>query len=447
MSQPVFLPQDTIPFVTVQLPLYNEFYVSERLIQAVADLDYPIEKLEIQVLDDSIDETVERVAKEVEKFQLKGINIKHIRRSNRDGFKAGALAYGLQTAQGEFVAIFDADFIPPKDFLKKTIPHFQKPEVGMVQTRWGHINASYSLLTRLQALFLDGHFMLEHTARYKSGSFFNFNGTAGVWRKKAIEDGGGWSPRTLTEDLDLSYRVQLAGWRFIYLPDYVCPAELPVDISSFRSQQHRWTKGALQVARYILKDIWKAKIPFHTKMESTIHLTGNVGYLLSLIISILILPSLYWRSEFESWLLYMVELVVFFTTTVSVVSFYIVSQKEIYSDWKTRIRDIPALLSFGIGMGLFNTRAVIEGLLGHQSEFIRTPKYNIQNKSDLWIKKIYSNKKKKISWMALFFSLYSVVTIFIAVILNHWFVLPFLFLFVFGFFYIASLYLRPSFQE
>jgi cellulose synthase/poly-beta-1,6-N-acetylglucosamine synthase-like glycosyltransferase len=309
-----------IPFVTIQLPLYNEMYVAERLLNQVCELDYPKDKLEIQVLDDSTDRTSDILESLIEKKKSLGFQISHLRRASRAGFKAGALAHGLAQSKGEFVAIFDADFMPPTGFLKATIPYFQDPTVGMVQTRWGHINADYSLLTRLQAVFLDGHFLLEHTARYKSGALFNFNGTAGIWRKSAIESAGGWSPRTLTEDLDLSYRAQLKGWKFVYDPDFVCPAELPVDIHAFLSQQKRWTKGALQVAKYILSDVWRSTLSFHAKIEATVHLTGNLGYLLTILVAVLLLPALYVRQSL-SWNLGGLELFVFIATTISITFF------------------------------------------------------------------------------------------------------------------------------
>lgn len=439
---------DGHPHVTVQLPLYNEMYVAERLLQAVSNLDYPKDKLEIQVLDDSTDQTLELVAGQVERLKGQGYDIVHLRRPTRSGFKAGALAWGLARAKGEFVAIFDADFIPPAGFLLATLPHFREANVGMVQTRWGHINPDYSLLTRVQALFLDGHFLLEHTARYKSGAFFNFNGTAGIWRKEAIESAGGWSARTLTEDLDLSYRAQLAGWKFVYDPSFVCPAELPVDIHAFRSQQSRWAKGALQVARHLLKDLWKANLPLHTKVEATVHLTGNVGYLLTVFVALLLLPSLLLRHLVGWASIDLLEVVAFVSTTASISIFYMVSQRELYPDWKWKLKDIPALLSLGIGMCVSNASAVFEGLIGRSSDFIRTPKYNIRSQTDAWRRKIYAGRKPS-SWKTqLVFALYSLLTLSIATLLNNWVALPFILMFVFGFSYIAGLsLLHNSSQE
>jgi cellulose synthase/poly-beta-1,6-N-acetylglucosamine synthase-like glycosyltransferase len=432
------LPADFRPVVTVQLPVYNERYVVERLIETVCALEYPRENLEIQVLDDSTDDTVAIASAMVERMRALGFDIHHLRRGTRAGYKAGALAWGLTRARGEFVAIFDADFMPPPGFLTATLPHFIDPRVGMVQTRWGHINAGYSMLTRLQALFLDGHFLLEHTARYKSGAFFNFNGTAGIWRARAITSAGGWSARTLTEDLDLSYRAQLAGWKFVYDPDFVCPAELPVDIHAFQTQQSRWTKGALQVARHILKDLWKARLPLHTKLEATVHLTGNLGYLLTIVVAVLLLPSLFLRDNI-SINLGLIEICIFLATSLSISFFYAFSQRELYPDWRWRMRDLPALLSFGIGMCASNARAVLDGIFGHESEFIRTPKYDIRSGGDSWVRKVYARGNRRNWRLHAAFCLYSLATLATAAFESHWAAVPFILLFVFGFGYVTGL--------
>src|SRR6266700_7135944 len=282
-AKPVASPPlpETIPMVTVQLPIYNERYVVERLVEAVCRMDYPRDRLEIQVLDDSTDDTSAILRARIAALCREGFLIEHLRRTNRTGYKAGALATGLARARGEFLAIFDADFVPPVDFLKKTLPHFHDPAIGMVQTRWGHLNENYSLLTWIQSIFLDGHFLIEHTARNRSGAFFNFNGTAGIWRREAITSSGGWQHDTLTEDLDLSYRAQMNGWRFMYLPEVVCPAELPVDINAFKTQQNRWTMGAIQTAKKMLPTIWRAPLSLKVKIEATFHLTACMGYLLA----------------------------------------------------------------------------------------------------------------------------------------------------------------------
>src|SRR5450759_2489079 len=285
-------PLDPLPVVTIQLPLYNEMYVADRLIEAVCAIDYPRELFEIQVLDDSIDETRTIAELAVRRYAAQGIDIKYLHRDDRTGYKAGALAAGLTVARGEFVGIFDADFIPSSDFLTRLIPHFRDPKVGMVQARWGHINQDYSLLTKIQAILLDGHFVLEHGGRNRAGRFFNFNGTAGVWRRAAIIDAGGWQHDTLTEDLDLSYRAQLRGWKFVFVPTRIAPAEVPVEMNAFKSQQHRWAKGSVQTCRKLLPRILRSDLPFSVKTEAFFHLTANFNYPLMCILSILMFPSM-----------------------------------------------------------------------------------------------------------------------------------------------------------
>jgi cellulose synthase/poly-beta-1,6-N-acetylglucosamine synthase-like glycosyltransferase len=277
----------TLPKVTVQLPLYNEMYVAERLLDAVVALDYPKDKLEVQVLDDSTDETTEIVAHKAAELRQQGFDVSHVHRSNRHGYKAGALEHGLQTATGEFIAIFDADFVPQPDLLQTTIQYFTDPNIGMIQTRWGHLNEHYSMLTRLQSMFLDGHFLIEQTARARSGRFFNFNGTAGIWRRTCIISSGGWQHDTLAEDLDLSYRAQIKGWQFLFLPNIVTPAELPVEMNAFKSQQHRWAKGSVQAGKKMLPVLWRTKLPLKIKIEGTVHLTSNIGHLMLLILCLL----------------------------------------------------------------------------------------------------------------------------------------------------------------
>ncbi|MEO8352745.1 MAG: glycosyltransferase, partial [Chthoniobacteraceae bacterium] len=282
---------ETLPRVTVQLPMFNELYVVERLLDSVAGLDYPRDRLQVQVLDDSTDETTEIAAKKVAELQAGGLDIELVHRTNRSGFKAGALSNGLATCKGEFILILDADFVPTRDMLLKTVHYFTDDKIGMIQTRWGHLNRTFSLLTRVQAMFLDGHLLLEQTARSRSGRFFNFNGTGGLWRRSTIEDAGGWQHDTLTEDLDLSYRAQLKGWRFIFLPDLVTPAELPVDMNGFKSQQHRWTKGSIQTCLKLLPKVWRAELPLLVKIESTAHLTSNYAYLLLFCLCVLMHPT------------------------------------------------------------------------------------------------------------------------------------------------------------
>jgi cellulose synthase/poly-beta-1,6-N-acetylglucosamine synthase-like glycosyltransferase len=386
--QPGAMP-DPLPVVTVQLPLYNEMYVADRLIDAVCRLDYPRDRLEIQVLDDSTDETRSIAEFAVRRSEAQGIDIKYYHRTDRTGFKAGALEAGLKVARGEFVAIFDADFIPTPDFLQRLIPYFSAPKIGMVQARWGHINQDYSLLTKIQSILLDGHFVLEHGGRHRSGLFFNFNGTAGVWRRLAIDDAGGWQHDTLTEDLDLSYRAQLRGWQFVFVPDLIAPAEVPVEMNAFKSQQHRWAKGSIQTCRKLLPRILRAKIPLGVKAEAFFHLTANFNYPLMCVLSVLMAPSMVIRYNMGWYEMLLIDVPLFFAATFSVCNFYMVCQREIYPDWRARIKYLPFLMSIGIGLCVNNTRAVFEALIDKQTEFTRTPKYRIEADGDEWVGKKY----------------------------------------------------------
>lgn len=377
------------PHVTVQLPIYNEMYVVGRLIDASCAMVYPKEKLEIQILDDSTDQTVEAVSSYVERYRKLGFAITHVRRSNREGYKAGALKEGLQTARGEFIAIFDADFVPKPDFLLKTIPHFaEDPAVGMVQTRWEHLNSEYSLLTRTQAMALDGHFVIEQSVRNKAGLFINFNGTAGVWRKECIRDAGNWQADTLTEDLDLSYRAQLRGWRFVYLNDVTSPAELPSEINALKSQQFRWTKGAIETARKILPAVWKAPLPLKVKVHATFHLTNNLVFPFIVLAGVLNVPLVFIKHAgmHEQYFTFMS---VFVFAFIGSFLFYLLSQKDVYTDWRRRIFLFPVFMAGSMGFAVNNSRAVIEGLFRRKSEFVRTPKYSIRDRNDTWKDKIY----------------------------------------------------------
>jgi cellulose synthase/poly-beta-1,6-N-acetylglucosamine synthase-like glycosyltransferase len=388
---------ETLPPVTVQLPIFNEMYVAERLIDASCLIDYPSDKLQIQVLDDSTDETVEVARKKVEEWKARGVDIEYIHRTDRTGYKAGALDHGLKTAKGEFVALFDADFVPQPDFLTKTIHHFTDGKVGCVQARWGHINKEYSFLTRLQSIFLDGHFMMEHAARNRGGRFFNFSGTAGMWRKSTIADAGGWQHDTLTEDLDLSFRAQLKGWQFVFLPWVVTPAELPVDMNGFKSQQHRWVKGSMQTSKKLLADVLKAEIPFHVKTEAALHLTGNTAYILTMLLTLMLFPVTYFRPKLEMRTSVFLDLAVFSLATLSVCVFYLTSQREIYG-WRGVIRTIfytPFLLAMGIGMCVSNARAVIEGFFTRGGEFVRTPKYALNATKESFVSKKYKVTLKR----------------------------------------------------
>jgi len=366
------------PRVTVQLPVYNERYVIRRLIRAVAALDWPRDRLEIQVLDDSTDETTAAAAEEVARLRGEGLDIVHLRRPGREGYKAGALAWGMARAKGDLLLIFDADFVPRPDLLRRIAPQFADPRVGMVQVRWDHLNADYSLLARVQAIALDGHFVVEHEARSKHGLFFNFNGTAGVWRKSCIEDAGGWQHDTLTEDLDLSYRAQLRGWKFVYLRDVTCPSELPVGMRAFKSQQFRWMKGSAQVARKILPVVWRSDLSLARKLELSVHLTQNMSFVLVLALSLCVYPAVLMEYA-HGWLASpFLQLPLIFLASVSVVLFYAEAVAGARSDWIGRLRWFPALMSLAIGLSVSNTQAIVEGLAGRKSPFHRTPKYDVR---------------------------------------------------------------------
>jgi cellulose synthase/poly-beta-1,6-N-acetylglucosamine synthase-like glycosyltransferase len=428
-------PLDPMPTVTIQLPLYNEMYVTERLIEAVCGIEYPRGLLEIQVLDDSTDETCDAAELAVRRFAAQGYDIKYIHRTNRIGYKAGALEEGLKTARGEFVAIFDADFIPTSDFLTRLMPHFADPKVGMVQARWGHINQDYSLLTKIQSILLDGHFVLEHGGRNRAGHFFNFNGTAGVWRRSVIADAGGWQHDTLTEDLDLSYRAQLRGWKFVFVSDVIAPAEVPVEMNSFKSQQHRWAKGSIQTCRKLLPEILRANVPLSTKAEAFFHLTANFNYPLMVVLSILIFPSMVIRYNMGWYEMLLIDVPLFFAATFSVCNFYMVCQREIHKDWIARIKYLPFLMSIGIGLSINNTRAVFEAIFNKQSEFARTPKYRIEGSADEWIGKKYHQTVAIQPLIELALGLYFTATVFYALANQIYGTLPFLMLFQIGFLY------------
>jgi len=438
-----------LPHVTIQLPVYNEKYVVKRLIDAVAAVDYPRQRLEIQVLDDSTDETREIARTAVAQHAGAGLSIHYLHRQDRTGYKAGALAEGLKQARGEFVAIFDADFLPPADFLRWTIPHFADGKVGMVQTRWTYVNRHYSLLTEVQAVLLDGHFVLEHGARSRAGLFFNFNGTAGVWRRAAIEDAGGWEHDTLTEDTDLSYRAQLRGWKFVYLPGVECPSELPVDMNAFKTQQARWAKGLLQTAKKILPRVLRAPLPWQVKLEAFYHLTAGISYPLMLLLSALLLPAMIVRFYQGWWRVLWLDLPLFLLATGSVSSFYLVAQRELFPrGWRRIFFYLPVLMALGIGMAVRNTRAVVEALWGVESAFVRTPKYRIEKTYVPWYANVYRAADRKwLPWVELGLGGYFIWATLYAFSSGNYATVPFLSLFLWGYSYTGFLSLTQPYWE
>ena len=443
-------PVENWPKVTIQLPIFNERYVIERLVDAVAQFDYPRELLDIQVLDDSTDETREVARACVERHALQGLPITYIHRTNREGFKAGALENGLKTAKGEFVAIFDADFIPQGDFLRRTVPYFLDPltesKIGMVQTRWTYLNSDYSLLTRVETILLDGHFVIEHGGRSRRGTFFNFNGTAGVWRRAAIDAAGGWEHDTLTEDTDLSYRAQLKGWKFIYLPEIECASELPVDMNGFKAQQARWAKGLMQTAKKILPRVFKSDAPWHVKAEAFFHLTANISYPLMVLLSTMLLPAMIVRF-YQGWFqMLVIDLPLFLASTCSVSSFYLVAQKELRpkSWWRTFLY-MPFVMATGIGISVRNAQAVIEAIIGKKSEFARTPKFMIEGKKDSFVKKSYRNKAGWMPYAEILLGVYFAFTVIYAITNENYATVPFLLLFVWGYLFTGFMSLGQTY--
>jgi len=431
---------DPLPRVTVQLPIFNEHFVVERLVDSVCRLKYPQDKLDIQLLDDSTDETQQLARDLVERYAALGHPITYLHRTDRTGYKAGALQEAMAAARGEFIAIFDADFVPPEDFLLRVVHQFTDPKVGMVQTRWTHINRNYSFLTNVEAILLDGHFILEHGGRSRSGVFFNFNGTAGMWRRQAIEDAGGWQHDTLTEDTDLSYRAQLKGWKFVYLQDVECPAELPVEMTAFKTQQARWAKGLIQTAKKILPRVMKSDVPWRVKLEAWYHLTANLSYPLMILLSVLLLPAMIIRF-YQGWLqIMLIDLPLFLASTFSVSSFYLVSQKVLFPGrWYRTFLYLPFLMALGIGLTVTNSRAVLEALFGHQSGFARTPKYRVESKKD----RVRSTKyRKRLGWVPgveLLIGAYFALTVYYAIENENFITVPFLLLFVIGYWYTGAM--------
>ena len=437
------------PKVTIQLPIFNERYVIERLVDCVAQFDYPRDRLEIQVLDDSTDETQEVARNCVERHRQLGLPISYLHRDNREGFKAGALQAGMQSATGELIAIFDADFLPPADFLRRTVPYFSEPKLGMVQTRWSYINRHFSALTEIEAILLDGHFVIEHTSRYRRGNFFNFNGTAGVWRRAAIEDAGGWEHDTLTEDTDLSYRAQLRGWQFLYLPEIACPSELPVEMNGFKSQQARWAKGLMQTAIKILPRVLRSKEPAYVKSEAVFHLTANISYPLMVFLSIILLPAMIVRF-YQGWLqVLIIDLPLFVASTCSISSFYLAAQRVLYpKTWKRSIPYLPFVMAVGIGISIRNALAVLEAIFGVKTEFVRTPKYKIEGqRQGTWLRNKY---RKSAGWMPfaeVFLGIYFAAAVAYAIQNENYATIPFLLLFVWGYLYTGFMSLAQVYFE
>ncbi|MCE5328328.1 MAG: glycosyltransferase family 2 protein [Planctomycetaceae bacterium] len=437
---------DPLPRVTVQLPMFNESLVAQRIIEQTCLIDYPRDRMEIQVLDDSTDETTEICRRTVESCRARGFDVSFVHRTNRQGYKAGALENGLKSATGEFVTIFDADFIPPPDILQRSVHYFTDPKVCVVQTRWEHLNRNDSLLTRSQAMFLDGHFMIEHVARNRSDRFMSFNGTAGTWRRKAIEDAGGWRNDTLTEDLDLSYRAQLKGWKFVFLPELASPAELPPEMDAFKAQQFRWTKGGAQTALKMLPRLLLSKAPLKVKIEGFFHLTGFTLHFYMALLVLLLFPAACVRAsahgEVNVWLT-LFDMTVFTLATLSATVFYAASQFQLFRDWRTAFKFMPMLMALGVGMCISNTKAIFEAVLGKRSEFVRTPKYGCSSANGGGVTTGGVRPKRKNHWLPyveMGFGIYLGACALLSMA-SVWGLLgsPFLVIFAFGFFYVSVL--------
>jgi cellulose synthase/poly-beta-1,6-N-acetylglucosamine synthase-like glycosyltransferase len=427
---------ERLPRITVQLPIYNERYVVERLLEEVSKMEYPKDLLQIQVLDDSTDDTHAFTEGLVRDYQAAGVPIEYRHRTNRDGFKAGALQEGMRTATGELIAIFDADFIPPRDFLTRTVHYFADPGVGVVQTRWSYLNRHYSLLTEVEGMLLDGHFVIEHGARCGGKLFFNFNGTAGILRTRMIEDAGGWQHDTLTEDSDLSYRAQLKGWRFVYVPSIDCPSELPVDTYGFQVQQSRWAKGLTQVAIKLLPQILRAKIPLRVKAEAFFHLTPNISYPLMLIVSALMLPVMIVRFYMGWFQMLTIDMPLIIASFWSISAFYLVAQQQLFpKSWKRSLLLMPALMAAGIALTVINTKAVLEAILGIKSAFARTPKYAL---GDRKVKIEHARYRRRSGWLPyaeLAVGSYFLYMVAFAIQTWNFAAVPFLLLFVAGYYW------------
>lgn len=438
-----------LPRVTIQLPLYNERYVVERLIEETSKMDYPKHLLQIQVLDDSTDDTHAFTERLVGEYAAQGVPIEYIHRTNRHGYKAGALDNGLKTATGEIVAIFDADFVPPTDFLQRTIHYFANPKIGMVQTRWTYLNRHYNVLTEVQAMLLDGHFVLEHIARCGGGLFFNFNGTAGLMRRAMVEDAGGWQHDTLTEDSDLSYRAQLKGWEFMYAPAIECPSELPVETYGFQVQQSRWAKGLTQVAIKLLPTILRSKLPFRVKAEAFFHLTPNISYPLMILVTALMLPVMivrYYMGWFE---MVVIDFPLIVASFWSISAFYVIAHRALYpKTWKRAFLFLPALMAAGVALTIINSRAVLEALIGYQTAFARTPKYAISTDQKVKIKNIkYRRRSGWLPYAELALGTYFLGMTIFAIESYNFLAIPFILLFVGGYYWAGASTLWQEYQD
>jgi len=433
---------DQLPRVTIQLPMYNERAVARRIIEETARIDYPSDRLQIQVLDDSTDDTCRIARQTVDDLKARGVDIQYLHRDDRTGYKAGALDAAMPHVTGEFITIFDADFVPRRDVLKRSIQYFSDPDVCVVQTRWEHLNREDSWLTKAQAIFLDGHFAIEHVARNRSERFMSFNGTAGTWRKSAIKAAGGWHHDTLTEDLDLSYRAQLKGWKFVYLPDVTAPAELPPEMNAFKAQQFRWTKGGAQVALKLLPKVMMSKAPLKVKIESFFHLTGFCLHIHMLILVIMLFPAIYLRTvavhDSSIWRA-IIDMGVFVLATMSAFVFYLASQLQLYRDWRTIFKFMPMLMALGVGICISNSKAVIEALAGKESEFVRTPKYGRGGRPEAQAAP-KRKSRKLLPYIEFAFGVYmTVCAIFSVIFIRAAMTAPFLLIFAFGFFYVSVL--------
>lgn len=443
-ADPVAPPLDELPTVSVQLPIYNELYVAERLIDAVARFDWDPTRLEIIVLDDSTDETREIVQKTVERWHAQGVNIRHLHRTDRTGFKAGALAQGMASTAAEYIAYFDADFCPPRDFLKRTVPHFANPRVAFVQTRWGHINRDYSLLTFLQSLAIDAHFVVEQFARARGGHWFNFNGTAGVWRRAAIADAGGWKQDTLTEDLDLSYRAFLRGWTALYLRDVVTPAELPVTFTAYRRQQHRWAKGSLECALKLLPQVWQAPISIPRKIEATFHLTGYSIHLFMFALMLIYPAVVYYSNQFPELLALYGVGALFNLSALAPTLYFTLAQLELGKGWWRRIPAIVFIMALGAGMMPNTVHAAWEIATGRTTSFERTPKFGLERSHEAWVSKRYQLRLDGIILFELLVAALNVLSLVYAVRMNNWVIAFYAGIFFVGALFVSGLSIMQS---